>query len=60
LPSPEYVAVTGYVAAPSVVAVWQLVAGMIATQSVAPPDAKVTVPVAPAGRPESDSVSWEP
>jgi len=52
--------VTGYDPAASVDAVWQLVAGMSATQSVAPPDAKVTVPVAPAGSPESDSVSCEP
>src|ERR1700676_3679711 len=33
---------------------------MVATHSVEPPDAKVTVPVAPAGSPESDSVSCEP
>jgi hypothetical protein len=60
LPSPEYVAVTGYVPAPSDVAVWQLVAGIVATQSVEPPELKVTVPVAPTGSPESDSVSCEP
>jgi hypothetical protein len=60
LPSPEYVAVTGYVPAPSDVAVWQLVAGIVATHSVEPPELNVTVPVAPAVRPESDSVSCEP
>jgi hypothetical protein len=52
--------VTGYVPAPSVAAVWQLVNGMVATQSVEPPELNVTVPVAPAGSPESDSVSCEP
>lgn len=51
---------TGYVPAPSDVAVWQLVAEMIATQSVEPPELNVTVPVAPTGSPESDSVSCEP
>ena len=38
----------------------QLDAGIVATQSVTPPELNVTVPVAPTGRPESDSVSCEP
>ena len=38
----------------------QLVAGSVATQSVDPPDVKVTVPVAFAGRPVTDSVSAVP
>ena len=44
----------------SVVAVWQLVAGIVAMQSVEPPDVNVTVPVASPGRPETDSVSCDP
>jgi hypothetical protein len=57
---PEYVAVTGYVAGVSVVDVAQLTAGNVATQSVDAPDVNVTVPVAPAGRPETDTVSAVP
>lgn len=58
--SPEYVAVTGYVPAARVLAVWQFVAGSVVTHNVDPPEAKVTVPVAPAGRPEAESVSCAP
>ena len=41
-------------------AVWQLVAGSVAVQRVAPPEVKVTVPVAPAGNPAMESVSCDP
>jgi hypothetical protein len=58
--SPEYVAVTGYVPAASELAVGQLVVVSVATHSVDPPDAKVTVPVAPPGSPDTDSVSCDP
>jgi hypothetical protein len=52
--------VTGYVPAPSVAAVRQLAVGIVTTHNVEPPELNVTVPVAPAGRPESDNVSCEP
>ena len=58
--SPEYVAITGYVPGASVIDVWQLIAGIVATQSVGPPDVKVTVPVAAPGSPAADSVSAAP
>ena len=58
--SPEYAAVTGYVPAASVDAVWQLVDDSDAMHSVNPPEEKVTVPVAPTGRPATDSVSRAP
>jgi hypothetical protein len=58
--SPEYVAVTGYVPGISVGDVAQLAAGSKATQSVAPPDVNVTVPVALPESPETESVSWAP
>ena len=51
---------TGYVPAARVLAVWQFVAGSVVTHNVDPPEAKVTVPVAPAGRPEAESVSCAP
>jgi hypothetical protein len=38
----------------------QLVAGSVVTQSVDPPEVKVTVPVALPGRPVTDSVSAVP
>jgi hypothetical protein len=57
---PEYVAVTGYNAGVSVVAVAQLIAGNVAVQSVDAPDVNVTVPVAPTGRPATDTVSAVP
>ena len=60
MPSPEYVAVTGYVPMASDVEVRQLTTGNVATHSVVPPDAKVTVPVAPVGSPDSESVSAVP
>ena len=60
MPSPEYAAVTGYVPGASVVAVWQLVAVSVATQSVVAPDVNVTVPVASPGSPLTDSVSCDP
>jgi hypothetical protein len=60
LVSPEYVAVTGYVPGASVVDVAQLEGGSVATQSVDPPDAKVTVPAIPAGSPETETVSAVP
>ncbi len=44
----------------SVVDVAQLVAGNVATQSVAPPDLNVIVPLAFTGRPEVESVSAVP
>jgi hypothetical protein len=44
----------------SVVDVAQLSAGNVATQSVVAPDVNVTVPVAPAGRPATDTVSAVP
>jgi hypothetical protein len=44
----------------SVVGVAQLVAGNVVVHSVVPPDLKVTVPVAPAGRPATESVSAVP
>lgn len=53
-------AVTGYVAGTSDVDVEQLVAGSVATHSVEPPDLNVTVPVAPPGKPDTDSVSLVP
>ncbi len=34
--------------------------GSVATQSVDPPDLYVTVPVAPAGKPDTESVSLVP
>ena len=60
MPSPEYVAVTGYAPGVSVVDVWQLSAGRSAVHSVDPPEVKVTLPVASPGRPASDSVSAVP
>jgi hypothetical protein len=45
----------GYEPAARDVAVLQLVPGRVAVHSVVPPDAKVTVPVAPAGKPLSVS-----
>jgi hypothetical protein len=44
----------------SVVDVAQLIAGRVATHSVDAPDVKVTVPVAPAGSPETETVSAVP
>jgi hypothetical protein len=38
----------------------QLVAGSVATQRVEPPEVNVTVPVAPPGKPDTDSVSLVP
>jgi hypothetical protein len=38
----------------------QLRAGRVATQSVEPPDVKVTVPVAPAGSPVTETLSLVP
>ena len=60
MPSPGYVAVTGYVPATSDVDVWQLKVGSSVVQSVAPADLNVTVPVASPGRPAIDSVSALP
>ena len=51
---------TGYSPGVSVAGVAQLTAGSVATQSVEPPDLKVTVPVAPAGRPDTETVSLVP
>ena len=51
---------TGYVAGARLVDVGQLVEGSVATQSVDPPDVKVTVPVAPAANPDTESVSLVP
>jgi hypothetical protein len=44
----------------SVVGVAQLIVGNAAMQSVDAPEVNVTVPVAPAGRPETDTVSAVP
>lgn len=44
----------------SVVRVAQLNAGNVATQSVDPPVVNVTVPVAPTGKPATDTVSAVP
>jgi hypothetical protein len=52
--------VTGYVPGASDVDVGQLAAGSVATQSVLPPDVNVTVPVALAGSPDTDSESAVP
>jgi hypothetical protein len=60
LPSPEYVAVTGYRPGISDVGVAQLNAGSVVAQSVDPPEVKVTVPVAPAGSPATETVSLVP
>jgi hypothetical protein len=60
LASPEYVAVTGYTPGTRVLDVAQLVAGRVAVQSVDPPEVKVTVPVAPFVKPETESVSLVP
>ena len=38
----------------------QLAAGSVATQSVDPPEVKVTVPVAPAGSPDTERESAVP
>lgn len=51
---------TGYVPGASDVDVEQLAAGSVATQSVDPPDVKVTVPVAPPGSPDTERVSAVP
>jgi hypothetical protein len=59
-PPPEYVAVIGYVPPGSPVDVVQLVVGSVTAHSVEPPDAKVTVPVAPPGRPDSASIELDP
>ena len=40
--------------------VWQLIAGSAATQSVVPPEVKVTDPVASPGRPAAETVSAVP
>jgi hypothetical protein len=40
--------------------VLQLAVGRVAVHNVAPPDAKVTVPPAPVGNPDSESVSAVP
>src|ERR1700733_3739596 len=58
--SPEYVAVTGYVAGSSVDGVRQLVVDSVAVHSAVLPEVNVTVPVAPAGRPPADTVSDVP
>jgi hypothetical protein len=58
--SPEYVAVTGYVPGTKLADVAQLAAGSVATHSVAPPEVKVTVPVAVPESPETESVSLAP
>ena len=51
---------TGYEPGASVVDVRQLSAGRVATQRIAPPEVKVTVPVASPARPVTDNVSCEP
>ena len=38
----------------------QLVAGKLTTQSVDPPEVNVTVPVAPPGKPDTETVSLVP
>jgi hypothetical protein len=58
--SPEYAAVTAYVPGASVADVWQLDDASVAMQSVTPLDVNVTVPVAPSGIPDTDSVSVLP
>jgi hypothetical protein len=55
--SPEKVAVTSYVPGVRVTDVWQLNAGNVTVQSVNPPEVNVTIPVAPAGRPLTETVS---
>src|ERR1700726_4496440 len=58
--SPEYNAVTGYVAGASVAALWQLVAASVATHNGVLPDVNVTDPVAPAGSPKAETGRPEP
>jgi hypothetical protein len=60
LPSPEYVAVTGYEPGANEVPVAHEVAGSVTLQSVVPPEVKVTVPVALPWSPATDSVSAVP
>jgi hypothetical protein len=60
LPFPEYVAVTGYPPAGNVADVVQEVAGRAAVHRVVDPEVNVTVPVAPDGIPDVDSVTALP
>jgi hypothetical protein len=57
---PEYVAVTGYPPAGRLTEVWHDVAGSVTVHRVVVPEVNVTVPVAPAGRPEADRVTALP
>jgi hypothetical protein len=59
-PPPEYVAVIAYVTADRPADVVQLVVGSVTAHNVAPPEAKVTVPLAPPGRPVSASMELDP
>jgi hypothetical protein len=60
LPSPEYVAVIGYMPVARLADVVQPMAGRIIAQSVEPPEVKVTVPTALPTRPLSARVELFP